>query len=115
MDLLFPENPIMRKLPEPIFESEFDAAKALGFRCLLFNEDALSAGDTEHALKRLPESSGTDLLYRGWILKEEAYRQFWRALKDRGYCLVSTPEQYAEVTYFPNYFPKIRDCSPNAV
>ena len=36
MDLLFPQNPMMRKLPEPIFESEFDAAPSLGFKCLLF-------------------------------------------------------------------------------
>lgn len=115
MDLLFPENPMMRKLPEPIFESEFDAAKALGFRCLLLDEDALCRGDTEQALKRLPQADGNDLLYRGWILTEELYRRFRNALADRGYILVSSAEHYAEVTYFPNYYPKIRDYSPSAV
>jgi hypothetical protein len=36
-------------------------------------------------------------------------------LSARGYSLVSSAVQYAEVTYFPNYYPKIRDCSPSAV
>jgi hypothetical protein len=32
MDLLFPQNPMMHKMPEPIFESEFDAAVAIPWR-----------------------------------------------------------------------------------
>ena len=32
MDLLFPQNPTMRKLPEPIFELEHDAATSLEFK-----------------------------------------------------------------------------------
>ena len=50
--------------------------------------------------------------YRGWIQTEDEYCRFYAALSDRGYRLVSTPEQYAEVTYFPNYYPKIREASP---
>jgi hypothetical protein len=115
MDLLFPQNPTMRKLPEPIFEPEYDAATALGFKCLLFDEEALCAGDIDLALKRLPPGSGSELLYRGWILTKELYRQFHEALSARGYSLVSSAAQYAEVTYFPNYYPKIRDFSPAAV
>ena len=110
MNLLFPQNPMMRKLPEPIFEPEFDAATSLGFECLLFDEEALSSGDIDLALKRLPHGNGSELLYRGWILTEELYRRFQEALSARGYSLVSSAAQYAEVTYFPNYYPKIRDC-----
>ncbi len=115
MNILFPQNPSMRKLPEPIFEPEFDAAKSLGFDCLVFDEEALSHGDIDLALKGLPPANGTALLYRGWILTEELYRQFHAALSARGYSLVSSAEDYAEVTYFPNYYPKIRDLSPPAV
>jgi hypothetical protein len=114
MNLLFPQNPIMRKLPEPIFESEFDAAKSLGFRCLLFDEEALCAGEIDRAFKHLPPGDGDGLLYRGWILTEERYRRFEEGLSARGYALVSSSAHYAEVTYFPNYYPKIRECSPRA-
>src|SRR6266498_2201087 len=115
MHLLFPQNPTMRKLPEPVFEPEYDAAIALGFKGLLFDEEALCAGEIDSALKRLPPGDGGDLLYRGWILTEELYRRFHEALSAKGYCLISSPAHYAEVSYFPNYYPKIRECSPAAV
>jgi hypothetical protein len=115
MNLLFAQNSMMRKLPEPIFELEFDAATSLGFKCLLFDEEALCAAEIGLALKRLPAGDGKELLYRGWILTEELYRRFQEALSARGYSLVSSAAQYAEVTYFPNYYPKIRDFSPAAV
>lgn len=115
MHILFPQNPMMRKLPESIFEADFDAANECGFPCLLFAEHTLSLEGAEYAVKYLPSGDGCDLLYRGWILTEEVYRQFHAALMARGYRLVSTPEQYAEVTYFPNYHPKIREHSPAAV
>src|SRR5579884_3846587 len=47
------------------------------------------------------------------MLTEEQYRRFKEALSARGYCLVSSAAQYAEVTYFPNYYPKIREVSPS--
>jgi hypothetical protein len=58
MNLRFPQNPTMRKLPEPMFEAEFDAATSLAFKCLLFNEEALCAGEIDLALKRLPSGDG---------------------------------------------------------
>lgn len=115
MAILFPQNPLMRKLPEPVFEAEFDAAQLLGLRCLLFDEEVISHEGVERALKHLPLGNGEQLIYRGWIFAEEVYRRFFEALLARGYRLVSTPEQYAEVTYFPNYYPKVRDLSPEAV
>ena len=54
MNILFPQNPSMCKLPEPMFEAEFDAAKSLGFECLLFDEEELSSGDIDTALKAFP-------------------------------------------------------------
>lgn len=115
MKLLFPQNPMMKKLPDSVFEHEFDAAQSLGFPCLLFAEEVLSRQGADQAVKHLPEGDGGPLLYRGWIWTETVYRQFYQALMDRGYRLVSTPDQYAEVTYFPNYYPKVREASPEAV
>ncbi|WP_020472195.1 ATP-grasp domain-containing protein [Zavarzinella formosa] len=115
MKLLFPQNPMMKKLPDSIFEHEFDAAQSLGFACLLFAEETLSQQGAEQAVRHLPDGDGEPLLYRGWIWTESVYRQFHHALMARGYRLVSTPEQYAQVTYFPNYYPKVREASPVAV
>jgi hypothetical protein len=48
-------------------------------------------------------------------MPEERYRQFHAALASRGWRLVSTPDQYAAVTYLPNYHPKIAAHAPPAV
>ena len=55
----------------------------LGFECRLFDEEALSSGDIDLALKRLPPGDGSQLLYRGWILAEELYRRFHGACRPR--------------------------------
>src|ERR1035438_9810784 len=55
---------MMRKLPEPIFEPEFDAAKSLGFTCFLFDEEALSSGEMDLAFKHLPSPAGRCLKAR---------------------------------------------------
>ena len=75
----------------------------------------MSAGEIDLAFKRLPPGDGGETIYRGWILTEELYHRFQEALLTRGYPLVSSAAQYAEVTYFPNYYPKIREFSPAAV
>lgn len=115
MKLLFPRSGVMKKLPDPVFEDEFDAARAVGFDCLLFAEEVQAREGAERAVAALPDGDGGPLLYRGWILTEDGYREFDRALAARGYRLVSTPEQYAAVTYFPNYYPHIRGATPEAV
>jgi hypothetical protein len=106
---------MMRKLPESVFEREFDAARENGFSVHLFGEDVRSREGAERALAGLPDGNGTTLLYRGWILTEIEYRDLHAAAEERGYRLVSSPEQYSEVTFFPNYFSKIADRSPHAV
>lgn len=115
MNVLYPRSGMMKKLPDRVFEHEFDAAQPLGFDCLLFAEEGLSHEGVEDAVRHLPAGDGGPLLYRGWIVPEDVYRRLFDALADRGHRLVSTPEQYAGVTYFPNYYPKVLALSPPAV
>ncbi len=63
MKVLFPQNPMMKKLPEPIFEHEFDAAQSLGLSCLLFAEEVMSREGAEQSVKQLPDGDGGPLLY----------------------------------------------------
>jgi hypothetical protein len=115
MKLLFPRSPMMKKLPDTVFEHEYDAALSLGFDSLLFAEEVLSHEGAEQAVRHLPDGNDTTLLYRGWIFTEEVYRQLYDALLCRGYRLVSNHIQYAEVTYLPNYYPKVAAFSPPTV
>lgn len=114
MEILFCCNPEMRKLPEPSFELEFDAAQACGFNARLFGVEDFQAGKLERAFDRLPPGRGTVLLYRGWILTEGEYRLLGEALRERGYTLFTPLSAYAEALYLPNHFAHIADQGPPA-
>lgn len=114
MHVLYPLNPLMRKLPEPLFEPEFDAARSMGLECLLFDEDKLVRETLDDAVRSIPHGTGI-VIYRGWILAEERYKLLEMGLASRGYQLLSSTTQYAAASYFPNYYSKIQDCSPRAV
>jgi hypothetical protein len=115
MDLLFCRNPELKKLPEPAFEPELDAARECGFVCHLFGYEDFLAGQVGRALEKLPPGGDRVLLYRGWILTEGEYRRLDLALRERGYSLFTAPPAYAEALYLPNYHAKIADQSPPVV
>jgi hypothetical protein len=115
MEMLFCYNPELRKLPEPSFEQEYDAARECGFVCRLFGFEDFLAGKAGRAFERLPPGEGKALLYRGWILSEGEYRLLDAALQDRGYALFTPPAAYAEALYLPNHYPRIAAWCPPAV
>lgn len=115
MEILFCANPDLRKLPDPDFEPEYDAARTCGFTCRLFSLEDFLAGEVDRALDRLPAGPGQSLLYRGWILTESEYRLLDETLRVRGYNLVTRPAAYAEALYLPNHYRHIADHSPPAV
>jgi hypothetical protein len=115
MQLLFCYNPEMRKVPEPRYEPEVEAARELGFACHLFGFEDFVDGREERALQFLPPATGESLLYRGWMLRESEYRRLDAALRQRGYALVTGPDAYAEAHYLPNHYAKIVGQTPPAV
>jgi hypothetical protein len=64
---------MMRKLPESVFEREFDAARENGFSVHLFGEDVRSREGAERALAGLPDGNGTTLPPS--LSAEEFYRR----------------------------------------
>jgi hypothetical protein len=115
MQVLFCWNPDMRRLPDPAFELEYEAARECGFECRLFGHEEFLAGKEDRAFSLLPEGSGRPLLYRGWVLTEGEYRLLADALHYRGHTLFTPPEGYAEALYLPKHHSKIAEQSPPAV
>ena len=62
--ILFPSHSLHRKLPDPAFKDEFEAAISAGFKIGLVDID-----QGHYAHTNIPA------LYRGWILKPEQYRE----------------------------------------
>lgn len=115
MQLLFCYNPELRKLPEPLFEPEVDAAREVGFTCHLMGFDEFVDGRIDRALQFLPEATHEPILYRGWIFNEGEYRRLDEHLRARGYELLTTPDAYAEALYLPNHHRLIAEWTTPAV
>jgi ATP-grasp domain, R2K clade family 3 len=115
MKLLFCRNPEMKKLPDPVFEDEFEAAKESGFSCLLFGLDDFLARRSEQAFVQLPAGQGETLLYRGWMMTEGEYRRLESACSERGYRLFTPASAYAEALYLPRHFSKLSELAPPTV
>lgn len=115
MQLLFCYNSEMRKIPDPRYEREVEAAQEAGFVCHLIGFEDFIDGLEERALEFVPQARGDALLYRGFMFRESEYRRLDAALGARGYALFTKPDAYAEAHYLPNHYAKIAHLTPPAV
>lgn len=102
MILLFPSEPFAPRRVDPSFESEYEAAKLVGFTCALYSHEDLEAGDLKNCLRMLsPAAEERSILLRGWMVPGETYALLHAALLDKGYFPVTPPASYDEAHYLP--------------
>src|SRR5688572_3422037 len=107
MKILFPNHPLKARLPDPDYQTEFDAAVRAGFECEVYSLEDLRAGDVALATRLCAPASthGEVIMHRGWMMSDSLYAALFTALTEKGYRPVTTPEQYAEAHYLPNAYP----------
>ncbi len=106
MTILFPNDPIHPRKPDPDYATEFDAAAIAGFHCALFSLEALRAGDIRSALApcSTPPEPGEWLTHRCWMMSDSLYAELHAGLVDMGYAPQVSPDGYAEAHYLPLAF-----------
>ncbi|MEM7010166.1 MAG: hypothetical protein AAF585_01680, partial [Verrucomicrobiota bacterium] len=97
------------------WKSEAEVADELGFRCHSFDFEQLIYDRLDLAFADLPEGEGQTLVYRGWILSEDDYRQLEDEVVARGYQLHNNASQYEAAIALPNYYEFVEDLTPPAV
>ena len=114
MTILFPIHPLKARLPDPDYESEFEAAKAVGFNCEVFNLENLREGDIASALRlcSAAQSDHEPIVHRCWMMSDELYSNLYSALAAIGYLPVTSPDQYAEAHYLPNAYRLLEQRTP---
>lgn len=116
MDVLFPSEPFDSKTVDSSFEAELQAAKAAGLRTQLIDVEALDAGDSRKAVRRLArEGSSRSAIYRGWMLDVPAYEALHGSLFECGYALINDPAQYRHAHHLPASYPLIAGRTPKTV
>lgn len=103
--ILFCSNPLAPAEPEPDFIAEAAMAARLGLPVSLIDHDSVERDyDARRGLRRLGPIDPGPVLYRGWMLRVEAYDLLFRALAERGLHLVTTPDRYALAHHWPEAY-----------
>jgi hypothetical protein len=109
MHLLYPSNPLRARQPDEQFAAEVEAVRSVGFDVSLFSVEDLQGGEFR-PLPALP--SGTDILYRGWMMSPSEYESFVSNLVRAEARPVTSCEDYLASHHLPNWYPLISDLTP---
>jgi len=94
--ILFPSNPIQPKSVDGSFGYEARAAKEAGYKIGRIDLEVILGGEIK--------LSGVDdgaVIYRGWLMKPEQYREMHEKLAGR---LVVSPDEYLTAYYLPRWY-----------
>lgn len=114
--ILFPNNLLEPKNPDPDYQIEVDAAKALGMPIGVISLEDVEMGEFTQAVRRVrPEAVPTKAIYRGWMMTPTQYEGLYHALQAKNIELVNSPKAYKHCHYFVESYEKIRANTPLSV
>lgn len=113
MMLLVPADVLRPRRPDEHFADEARAAHDAGHEVALIDHDAVTRGDAEAAVARVP--AGSDAVYRGWMLRSGHYAGLVRALAGRGVSVRTDPGQYRRAHELPGWYADVRENTPESV
>jgi hypothetical protein len=108
LHLLYPSDPFNASQPDEAYAEEFEASKQSGFQCSLFSFEEFETG----TFKVRPPLSSNRTLYRGWMLREEAYSRLCDSIKGKGSEPFTSPSQYVAAHHLPSWYPLCRADTP---
>jgi hypothetical protein len=93
--------------PEEMFADQWSALTQVGFSASLWS-DAVLAG--AKPLRNVPP--GSEVVYRGWMVKGEEYAALTRAIEQCGAKPFTSPQEYLATHHLPNWYPLVADLTP---
>ncbi|PYE49494.1 uncharacterized protein DUF4343 [Deinococcus yavapaiensis KR-236] len=107
--------PFAGRTPDEAYAPEVDAAERHGLPHALLDLEALLDGHLTRALRWLPRHlDASPLVYRGWMLRPEAYDALHAALIERGARLLTDPSAYRFTHLLPSWYDALRDDTPRS-
>ena len=90
-----------------MFADQWSALTQVGFSASLCS-DAVLAGTKP--LRNVPP--GSEVVYRGWMVKGEEYAALTRAIEQCGAKPFTSPQEYLATHHLPNWYPLLADLTP---
>jgi hypothetical protein len=111
--ILFPFDPLRPTKPDSHFADEYNAAQEMEIPTALIDHDAAVAGAFARSCKKVPNMPAT-AVYRGWMLKPDAYEGFETALNERQVTLRTSVASYRMAHHLPRWFDAVKDHTPQS-
>lgn len=112
--ILFCADPLDPRSVEPDFAVEVSGAESAGLRIARLDHDELDQRtDPVRALRRASFTDAGKAVYRGWMLKSEAYAALYAELADRGILLLTSPDQYDACHHAPGSYASLEPWMPS--
>lgn len=110
----FCSDPLNLRTPEPAFEAEAQVARDQGFEIKLIDHDELDhRRDPAAALGKFKLGEGRGV-YRGWMLRSDAYAALYGLLAERGVKLLTDPSAYERCHHAIGSYEALSAYSPAA-
>jgi hypothetical protein len=109
LHVLFPSDTLNPREPDEAFLDQVRAFEAAGFPWSLCSVEEMEDG--RKGLRGRLEP-GRTVLYRGWMLTADQYHLLANAISAGGSSLLTSPESYLVAHHLPNWYPLVRDFTP---
>ena len=108
MIFLFPNDCFNPKQPDEAYCDRFLTFKQAGFNTALIEIESLSNGTTIYP----PLTSQDTVVYLGWMLSAADYQSLVQIIRQTGAIPLTSDEEYLATHYLPNWYPLIKDLTP---
>lgn len=113
---LFCVNPLDPRSVEPDFGPDAQAAKDAGLTLALLDHDELDRRMDATAATRKTRLNGPGLaVYRGWMLRSEAYDALFNRLLERGVRMLTSPAEYTACHHTPGSYEQLKKWMPQTM
>lgn len=110
INFLFCNHPLYPCRVDEDYEEEYQAA-SLHHSCALFNYEDMENGKLSLYGDQLKGLT----IYRGWMMKPEMYRVFYKLLEEKGIILINSPDQYERYHLLPGWYQDFMDVTPESI
>jgi len=112
MQIIYPDDYSNLCKPDETFELEYLCARQRGIHCLLLASEAAAMGKYQFSA---PFESGSPVVWRGWMLNADEYRQLYGAVAARGGKILESPEEYISNHYITGWYDRCKAYTPETI
>lgn len=113
MQIIYPSNPLNPKSVEDIYGKEHEAAKELGIKVAIFDDEVWSS---EELLKTRPSIDPNErVLYRGWMLPPTGYQKLSKQIEMRQGSMVTSTEGYVKAHHIDGWYDDCADLTATTI